>query len=866
MLIVNNIKKSTEWEATTQIKGNYTKDFNGLKSIVESKSGDVTNILLIHGVRKTNSTHFDSLIQMLTKGMDLIKSNRSPIKTIVTGEEGKIAGRGNVRIQEFTNRSYTDTVRFYNIMWSGITLPAKDMVTNLDKNPYRTAVSHAVKNDNLIDVFGDIALYVSPFRKNIFETIDTALIKMYEVDPFNDENIRKESPDDIVMVTGSFGSKIVFDFLVEKLKTNTEARTRLNALIPQIPTLLKVKKTEEEFKNSLIALINAEQKEIIELHKGKQGTFDPYHLNKAFEEIEQQLADSYGIYDDKEGIANACENYLRTRDSVYESQNEKYSIFAQKLKTVFMLSNQLPFLSGIDLSPMDTATRAAFIENIYQNIDTLMDISSDIVETSKELKIVSFHDPNDVFGYRLPDPGTPSSLKVTNVEFYNTIQWSFNPIKVRQNFLSGINNPAFKQATLSLFRQDTTRQALNFALQKANASAKNNRYLVNHIILGSDYGPPVDQVRLVKRKTKGLRKVKRDSVKVLGVTEGFTKEPKGFFTFIKKVVENNIRKSYTRKIKKLEIKPAWLDFDLPAEGIDFKGLEDGFTNNDSLVNILTIHGISSKNPENFDIMIYGIAEKLKFNLKPKIKTINMADSYSGKMAGVTQIRLIEFSNTKSQKLRFFDIYWSPMTFPVKTILNKLDNEDGMEDKRGVFPKAVKNGLVNDGLSDVTLMINKFSTELHHCLDSAFHLMLSDNPFSEDSLIINTTDHQKNNYFISGSLGSKLLYEYFVTCLDTAQLNRTDSLMPYREHITSEATENARLMLKKLHTFFMLTNQLPLVALKNLNPNMDTNKEDFIKHVYGQWDALSPHHDTLNIVAFNDPNDILSFILPPSTGV
>ena len=257
MLIVNNIKKSTEWEATTQIKGNYTEDFNGLKDIVESNTGDVTNILLIHGVRKTDATHFTPFINMLTKGLDLIKSNREPTKRIITGEEGKMAGKGEVMIQEFTNKSYTDTVRIYNIRWSGITLPAKDIVTTLDRNPYRTTVAHAVKNNNLTDVFGDIALYVSPFRKNIFETIDTALVKMYEVDPFNDEYIRKESPDDIVMVTGSFGSKIVFDFLVEKLKTNSEAQTRLNALLPQIPALLKGKETEEEFRNSLIALINA---------------------------------------------------------------------------------------------------------------------------------------------------------------------------------------------------------------------------------------------------------------------------------------------------------------------------------------------------------------------------------------------------------------------------------------------------------------------------------------------------------------------------------------------------------------------------------------------------------------------------------
>ena len=350
----------------------------------------------------------------------------------------------------------------------------------------------------------------------------------------------------------------------------------------------------------------------------------------------------------------------------------------------------------------------------------------------------------------------------------------------------------------------------------------------------------------------------------MGTTQIFTKEPKGILTIIKKPIENSIKKSFTKKIEALEVKPAWMDFDLPSDTIDFKGLEDGFKNNDTLINILTIHGISTKNPDNFDIMIYGIAEKMKFNLEPKIKIFNMAKHYSGKMAGVSQIRLIEFCNTKNQKLRFFDIYWSPMTFPVKKFLNELDNEGGMDERRGFFPKSVKDKMVNDGLSDVTLMINKFGPELHHCLDSAFHLMLMDDPFSPTISNINKNDKRKNNYFISGSLGSKLLFEYFVTCLDTAQLNRTDSLMPYREHISQAATNNARLMREKLHTFFMLTNQLPLVALKNLDPNMEYTQENYIRHTYSNWDALSPNHDDLNIVAFNDPNDILSFILPPCT--
>ena len=506
MLIVNNIKKSTEWEATIQIKGKHDQKFAGLKNIVEGNMGNVTNVLLMHGVRKTEPTHFDSLEYLLTTGLDMVKTKRK--QTIVTGRDDKMAGKGKVRIHEYTNRACSDTIRIYRVHWSGITMPAKNMIFKLDKNPYRTNLSHAMKNGNLTDVFGDIALYVSPFRKNIFAIIDTALTTMYEVNPFNDENIYKETPDEIVMITGSFGSKIVFDFLVEKLRTSSEARESLNELLPLITELKKNKKTEKEFNTDLLALIAAEKEEVLAEHKDQKGGVDIYHLNKTFEEIKEKMENSYG-YDNVQNIANACENYLISHRTEFKNQHEKYSYIVQKLHTVFMLSNQLPFLSGIDMSPDTEASREAFIDNMYQNIDILMDLAGEFIQSSPNLNIVSFHDPNDVFGYRLPKPQSAGGLNVSNVEFYNTIQWSYNPIKVRQNFLTGITDPKTKLAAAGLFRQDTIRQALNFALQKANASAKNNPYLVNHIVQGSAYDPPVDEVVMVKRKTKGLKKNKK---------------------------------------------------------------------------------------------------------------------------------------------------------------------------------------------------------------------------------------------------------------------------------------------------------------------------------------------------------------------
>lgn len=856
--LVNNLKKMAEMEAVVQTKGNYSKEFPGIQTIVNNNPSQLTNILLIHGVKRTDKNHFSFLKKLLLQELNCnIDSVRNT--TIETGQDGKMAGKGVVMIEEYLTKK-KDTIRIYNILWSNITLPAKEMVFALDKNQYRTALANTLKNNNLIDVFGDIALYVSPYKEQIYETIQVAIDHMLKKDPFDPYSIDKVTLDETAMITGSFGSKIVFDFLVRELKTKDEASRQLNSIKPEIEKI-DLSTSDTSKKNQVKKIFEKEQNKIFENeHNLKQQSLNPTYLQQSFKRVEDNLV-SFKYTNAPTTINSQFATVFEEEENRLTKEKKKYYQVAQKLKMVYMLSNQLPFLSGVDLEPEIPATEESFIKSMYENIDDLLKKSEKELNKSTknpinlQLNLVSFHDPDDVFGYKLPSPPSGSNnLIVTNVELFNTTQWLINPIKLRLNLINNINSPELQGMAKGLLLQDTESQELSFSIQEQNAAAKNNPYLIKHIIHGHNNLQPIDEISLIKKKSKNLTKTKKVKRTIATGAQSYdliqiTKEKRGIGYAIRKAVTDEVISKYQKGIDKIEFTPAWLDYDFPTNKVDFKGIKEAFKK-DTIVKVLTIHGMNSKKPENFNTMIYGIAENLRFNLVSIDTLHNMVDTFSSTMAGTPQIRVIHFSNSNNQILKFYDVYWSPITFPTKSILTELDHEKDIHKKRTFLTSTVKSKLVNNGFCGVTLMINQFNESLQNCLDKTFELMISDQDRREN---INSKHFNKNTFFISGSLGSKLLYDYV-----TGRINKEQS--------TTRAYTNMQISLKKMHTFFMLTNQLPLIAFKDLDPTMEFDSAKYIRHIYGQWDDITTVADSLNIVAFNDPDDILSFLLPkPQSG-
>lgn len=873
--VVKTLTRRVDLKAVQYLKGASETDFTGLKDILGKNGSKLTNIILTHGVREKKSTHFESLMNDLaSKAQYDVKYSQSLLVDTLQSGLGK---NGEVHVYDFLNEKQ-DTLRFFHIFWSPVTAPIKDLVYQIDDNNYRTFFSDTTKKKFMVDVFGDIALYAGPYKRLMQAPVNLALNDIIRRDN------SKEHPGKIVMISGSFGSKIVFDVLMSRIKVQPimdnilqEMTNSIKNIAPNVDAKLAIKELIEKKRKS----IQFGEEGIKYYKSGILPDYILWGLNGVAKRLEEHLAKSTS---DAAAI-QVCTSELNLCKAHFEKAKQSSFEIGSRLVKIYMISNQLPFTSLTELSTDTKANQADFINNIFQSLEIFLDQRPK--EIKDTLEIISFHDPNDPFGFRIPQPSAKASrlIKVNNVELYNTIQWSLDPYLVKDfvhNFIG------IKELPIDLnqfLRQDTFRQIFNFTLDEPSEQARNNQAIVNHVLDGSEPKIVASKLTLVDcnckkdkvRKVSGNYNVEPITINTCKRVERTTKrkgKKKGYLIKEKKGLWYRLARlrfllglgvsGFAQQIKKMDARPAQLPRELPAQDIefnqhkelDFEGIQAALRAHE-VVNILTIHGMRSKKPDHFDSMVEGLLRQLNFNEHPvKDTTYFVYPDVANSVAGHTQIRSVAYKNVENKLLRFFIVYWSPLTYPAKNLLSDLEAPLNLKDKSSFIPLGVKNDLIIDGFGDVALTLREFTPALHKNLNLAFELMLEPY-YKKDRPSVNLNgDYQDNVYFISGSLGSKLLFDYVTTCLDKDSINHVHP--NYRKNIGKTEYDNAKTVIQKLRTYFMLTNQLSLISMKDMHPNLD-EIADFHKHVFGNWDALKG--GPLNIIAFNDPNDLLSFRLP-----
>lgn len=524
---------------------------------------------------------------------------------------------------------------------------------------------------------------------------------------------------------------------------------------------------------------------------------------------------------------------------------EKGNIEAgSKLSRIYMLSNQLPFSALLTMPAETEKTIDSYVQYLY----------SDIIEYGKRVEkmpdIYSFYDPNDVFGYKLPEPKKYGidSLHVNNIKVSNTIEWTFNPSELRKKYLSKVKDKKMQMAFRNMLYQNSNSQNVKVDLTGPSKSAKKNISIVGAIVRGdefddTEFNTSFDLVKKEKAKKVGWfrRSIKKQGEKKW-VEKGKRKGP------LKKIPEAIVGKWLNNQIKKVDVSNAFLPYELPSEsfeetGNEIQGIAESVRDND-VTNIVTMHGMRSKTYDHFDVMVDGLATELGFLTKPREKRIWVDPACDNCIEGRTSIHLVEYKNEDEKILRFFVLYWSSLTMPGKNILKELEDEYiGGEDHSFVI-ELFKEAIINDGFTDVAMTTNQLQRGIHNLLDTTFQLLLNDNPFDAmgvNKRLVNQSPDEQNNYFIVSSLGSKLFMDYLITRMEGAQPNAVVSKV-----------------LRQTDKVFMLTNQLPMLGLKDIDGAL-TDQDDYIHSVYGNWETEIKV--PLNIVAFNDPNDVLGFRLP-----
>jgi hypothetical protein len=265
------------------------------------------------------------------------------------------------------------------------------------------------------------------------------------------------------------------------------------------------------------------------------------------------------------------------------------------------------------------------------------------------------------------------------------------------------------------------------------------------------------------------------------------------------------------------------------------------TNKPQPVDVILVHGICTHDAAWADAAIDRVAGIVDTHAPPSPAAAAPANG----------IQLIERTReVAGGTVRFHAIVWSPLTGQLKRQLD-YDNtgtptdcaHDGVcKPVRAKFNGIVKDWLLNDCLADALIYEGDSHEAMRDAMVDTVSQVLEANPDPAGTLVV-----------VAESLGSKMLFDALSSMLESNQ--------PCTQALGRQAA-------RRLGLVFMAGNQLPILALAEQTlvaramPAQDTLQR-FLELRRRQPSPRAGTFTRLGLVAFTDPNDLLSYRLLPA---
>jgi hypothetical protein len=240
------------------------------------------------------------------------------------------------------------------------------------------------------------------------------------------------------------------------------------------------------------------------------------------------------------------------------------------------------------------------------------------------------------------------------------------------------------------------------------------------------------------------------------------------------------------------------------------------------------------------------------------------------------------------ELWFLD--WSPLTVPYKPT-GARDPENPSSNPyryaKATLNSTLKQGLVKDCLADVVIYLGKNGEPIRR--DTQYALCEFFGGRMDSRTGCAGTSASRATMLVSESLGSSILFDGFrslrfdymptpqpVAPQQAPRQTKTQRRLHAatgpsivgRDSATSQAESNSHditLAMTSLTNFFMLANQIPLIGLANSPAPGDLERNRSLdEFIAGASETRATGTKPLTIVAFVDPNDLLSFRLLPKS--
>jgi hypothetical protein len=279
-------------------------------------------------------------------------------------------------------------------------------------------------------------------------------------------------------------------------------------------------------------------------------------------------------------------------------------------------------------------------------------------------------------------------------------------------------------------------------------------------------------------------------------------------------------------------------------------LEEG-----KMVKVFYVHGIGTHRPGHSTIINENIASSLRLNVFTRHKDIAIMnpDNPGQRLAN---LRIIDMRNPDaSKRLLFYELTWSEINSERKRVLD-FDTSGEYAHRRASFNNSMKAFLNDVGPDAMIYMADRPNLILAATQQAVCWMLASDGVPETDGIQnqvcgMSTLSRlsglrEYNIVFISHSLGSRIIMDTLGEFVDT--LGRAQFVADYPELVAD--------LQEKEMSVFMLSNQLAFLQIGSPAPNVFGRIDSYCR-VDGE-DYAQRAFKKLNIVAFNDPNDLLSY--------
>lgn len=302
----------------------------------------------------------------------------------------------------------------------------------------------------------------------------------------------------------------------------------------------------------------------------------------------------------------------------------------------------------------------------------------------------------------------------------------------------------------------------------------------------------------------------------------------------------------------------------PYEGVLKSVLEGRRTNPAHSTKILMVHGIAKHMPDYSAELRGKLAKALALDTVDEVvKEIHLSNpefpDAQGKIEDLGELHIFRYMNqARDREMLFYELTWSSITEERKQII-AYDDGAGQSYRRAAINSTMKTFL-NATVPDLLVYLGNKKGEINASVSQAVCWMFNGDWDSlpregyhfcnSDATDMSGTVRDDDFFFITHSLGSRITVD---TIQNFGAQKNDQNLSPNMEALVA-AVRN------KTMTVFMLSNQLPLLQMAYDKPVVAGQFEQYCSAgaPLGHQRILKK----LEIVAFSDPNDILSYSVPP----